>query len=148
MNHRLPHHVVKWLTEVIEYAKLTNASFDGVGQGDALSVTVKTEVREGTFAGTVTDFIRERVKLHHDTWIIGGVQQVLDWSENPESDYRIGEGTDVLSRLNSPFPHPDVLKDAADEITRLRKENDRLNSFRRSVMHAVEHENRGAGNAS
>lgn len=117
---------------------MVRAGFDSVGAGDAVSVTVKTKINEITTDGTVTDFIRDRTRLFRQSWIEGPIKQVLAWSEDPSPDFDMRERDDILSRLSSPFPHPDILGDAHAEIVKLRDEVQKLRSFKHHILSAVE----------
>ena len=62
------------LREVIRIAELDSAAFDVIGpvKPDDLPKTEKE----------VTEFIRKRVKIHHGTWIIKPLQEVLKLLES------------------------------------------------------------------
>lgn len=138
MAHRLPRKIVEHLENALTAATMVRASFDSVGQGDAVSVTVKTKINEITTDGTLTNFIRYQTRLFRQSWIETPIREVLAWSEDPTPDFDINERDDILSRLSSPFPHPDILGDAHSEIVKLREENKLLRAFEQRIREAVE----------
>ena len=75
--------------EAMKYATLENAEFGSITrhQGRGPIDPVRNSAGEIVTELNVTEFIRERVKLHHSSWIIGtlvGVEQEL-MSEIPHS---------------------------------------------------------------
>lgn len=67
--------VLSLLRDAIGAASLENADFSEVCRSPDRPVIMSdgSPVTERN----VTDFIRERVKLHHQTWVIGSIQQAL-----------------------------------------------------------------------
>lgn len=66
---KLPFAIEKKLQDAIEAASCRNASF---GSGKV------------TYQGRdipLDDFIKERIRVHHDTWIREPLKSVLDWSD-------------------------------------------------------------------
>lgn len=136
-THRLPERIVTRLTEAIRAASLVNSSFDGVSSDKAITVTHAWDKGEHpeTWPST-TDFIRDRVRLHHGSWIIHPIEAVLEWSlsvdDGTQADY------DLVRRLRSTFPNPAVLEEAAAEIDMLRERNRELEAFRSKTVKALE----------
>lgn len=67
------------LRRAVKCARLESASFNNVCAHDAEPAKFQngTPVTEGN----VTDFIRERVRRHHDTWIVAPILEVIDLIE-------------------------------------------------------------------
>jgi hypothetical protein len=130
MADRLPTHILKHIKNAIQSAGLTNASFDMHGGKAALEALVASDSPT-----RVTDFIRERVGLHHRSWIIGPLESVLEWSKDPD-DMRIPSEYDILGRLRAPLPNPDVLEEAYQEIVTLRARLGALERYRDSLSAA------------
>lgn len=131
-DHRLPPHIIGFLEDAIQAASLTNASFDGFGKPG--KVIVETSYGRTEHDGTVTEFIRDKVRLHHGSWIIAPLQGILRWSESHD-DGSMRE-YDLMGRLTGPWPNPVVLKQAAEEVATLRAENAELLAFKRKVESA------------
>lgn len=133
--HRLPPHIVSRLNEALRAVALESACFDGMEKDKCIRVyTGRSDVAQQW--PSVTDMIREKVELHHSTWIAGPIKSVLEWSENAND--RDGDEWNLLSRLRAPLPHPQVLADAATEIERLQRENDQLKAMQRAIAQAQE----------
>lgn len=135
-GHRLPPHIVGRLNDAVKSAKLESASFDQIGDGrkKGRRILIQDEGDEAprlVFEGTITDFIRERVRLHHGSWIVGPIEEVLEWSatldDGSQGEYRLTD------RLLAPLPHPQNLSDAARRIKWLEEKNDALEGFLRDV---------------
>lgn len=132
MTHRLPSHIVDRLNSAIESASLKNAGF---GSDHVITVTEHWDGAQPKEYASVTEFVREKVRLHHGSWIISPLEAILGWSLSTD-DGSMAE-YDILGRLRAPFPNPKVLEEAHTEISRLRQENAALTSFRRAVEGSV-----------
>lgn len=135
MAHRLPQHIVSCLEEAARAASLENASFDGMASNKTITVTEHWDGAKPKDFASMTDLIRDKVRLHHNSWIIGPIKLVLKWSESVD-DGSMKE-YDILGRLRSPFPNPEVLEQAHKEITELRQHVAALESFKRKVDSAI-----------
>jgi hypothetical protein len=140
MADRLPEHVLNDLRDARSSAALERASFEGVGKTKGMQVIVRIpyedgEVHETVFDGSVTDFIRDRVRLHHGSWIIGPIDRILAWSQSTD-DGSMNE-YDILNRLRSKWPNPAVLEEAHKEISELRSRNAELEDFKRKTQAAL-----------
>lgn len=124
MSDRLPEHILNHIRDAIKSAGLENASFDRSSD-------------ERIYGKTATEFIRDKVKLHHDTWIIGPLKMVLNWSAGTDDIKSMAEH-DLLGRLRAPLPNPAVLEEAHKEITRMRARVVELEEFRRAITAATE----------
>jgi hypothetical protein len=137
MGHRLPEHIVNHINESIQAAELTNANFDGFSK--KIKIVVYSYDDEDrvveTFEGSVTDFIREKVRLHHNSWVVGPLKRILKWSEGSD-DGSMSE-FDILGRLRSLWPNPSVLEEAHKEITELRAETSTQRAFIDKVKRAI-----------
>ena len=129
MADRLPEHILKEIKDSMKAAGLSNASFDSVVNSlvEKVTVTYKSG-HESVFNGTVTDFIRDKVRLHHESWIIAPLQEILNWSASTD-DGSMNE-YDILGRLRSKMPNPAVMEEARAEIVRLRDEVATLTQFK------------------
>ncbi|WP_156930366.1 hypothetical protein [Sphingomonas jaspsi] len=124
------------LEDARESAALENATFDGVGNPEGTVIVIRhPNGRETEFKGSVTDFIRQRVKLHHGSWIIGPLNMVLDWSMSTD-DGSMDEW-DLAGRLASQWPNPAVIAEAKAEFERLTAENHELHAFKRKVLEGL-----------
>jgi len=139
MADRLPEHVLNDLRDARKSATLENASFDGVGKTKGCQVIVRRdydgEPHETVFDGSVTDFIRERVRLHHGSWIIGPIDRILAWSQTVDDGSQ--NEYDILGRLRAKWPNPAVLEEAHKEISELRSRNAELEDFKRKTQAAL-----------
>jgi hypothetical protein len=72
---KLPRKIIDLLEDARKAATLENASFDWSDSH------AKVECRSGNFDGRPDVFIKERVRLHHSTWIIGPLDRVLKWAK-------------------------------------------------------------------
>jgi len=68
---KIPKHILKLLKDARVAATLKDASFDWPDS------TMKAECRNGNFKGRPNEFIKERVRLHHDSWIIGPLDRAI-----------------------------------------------------------------------
>lgn len=72
---RMPAKMLADLKAAREAATLENASFDWSDSH------MTAECRSGNFDGRPDQFIKERVRLHHQTWIIKRLDAVIRWAE-------------------------------------------------------------------
>jgi len=72
---RLPAKILDELRKARKAATLENAGFDWPDS------TMTAKCRNGNFKGRPDTFIKERVKLYHDTWIIARLDRVIAWAE-------------------------------------------------------------------
>jgi hypothetical protein len=72
---RIPKHILKALKKARAAATLENASFDWPDS------RMSAACRSGNFDGRPDEFIKERVRLHHQTWIISPLDRVIAWAE-------------------------------------------------------------------
>jgi hypothetical protein len=140
MADRLPEHVLNSLRDARKSATLENASFDRVGRTKGCQVIVRVpyddgEVHETVFEGSVTDFIRDRVRLHHGSWVIAPIDRVLEWSQTVDDGSQ--NEYDILGRLRAKWPNPAVLEEAHKEISELRSRNAELEDFKRKTQAAL-----------
>lgn len=135
MSHRLPDHIIKHICEAMEAASLSNASFDGVSSPKTIIVTETWNGARPREFPSYTDLIRDKVKLHHGSWIIAPLQRILDWSESKDDGSQ--KEYDILGRLRAKWPNPAVLEEAHAEITNLRHQLAILEDFKRNVTGAV-----------
>lgn len=73
---RIPKHILKLLKEARESATLKGASFDWPDS------KMTATCRSGNFKGRPDEFIKERVRIHHQTWIIGRLDRAIAWAES------------------------------------------------------------------
>jgi hypothetical protein len=71
---RIPAKILAKLREAREAATLENASFDWPDS------TMTATCRSGDFEGRPDDFIKQRVRCHHSTWIIHPLDSVIKWA--------------------------------------------------------------------
>jgi len=135
MAHRLPERIVEYLNDAINSATLERAGFDSVAPTDGMKVIVEGKWGRTEYDGSITDFIRGKVRLHHSSWIIGPLRAILDWSEKTD-DGSMRE-YDLMGRLTGPWPNPEVLKEAASEVAALREEVAELRAFKNKVISAL-----------
>lgn len=113
MADRLPERILKHLRDARESALLTRASF---GSDTPVRVFFGTSDTASQWP-SITELVREKVKLHHHSWIVQPIDEVLKWSASTDdgsmSEYQI------VGRLRAPLPNPAVLEEAACEIERL-----------------------------
>lgn len=128
MAHRLPPQIVSELTEALDAAGLVRSSF-----GSDKPITVTTGSTSTDYP-SVTEFIKEKVRLHHSSWIIRPIQRVLNWSQSTD-DGSMSEYT-LLGRLRAKFPNPAVLEEAAREIEALQSENAVLRRWHAEITKA------------
>ncbi len=76
---RVPAKVLDRLREARRHATLEDAKFDW----DDSTMTAKC--RDGDFEGRPDTFIKERVRCHHASWIIGPLDAVIAWAEGKKS---------------------------------------------------------------
>lgn len=135
-GHRLPPHMVERLNAAHKASQLVSASFDQIddrrAQGRQIYIRdTNDEAPRLIFEGTITAFIRERTRLHHETWIAGPITEVLEWSAKPDdgsqSEYKLTD------RLRGSLPHPQNLTDAAKRIEWLETKCEALEGFLREV---------------
>lgn len=74
-KNKIPAKVLLWLKEARDHATLENASFDWPDS------TVTVKCRSGNFEGRPDTFIKERVRLHHSTWVIAPLDKAIKWAE-------------------------------------------------------------------
>jgi hypothetical protein len=72
---RIPADILKLLKDAREAATLETASFDWPDS----HMTAKC--RSGDFDGRPSEFIKERVRIHHSTWIINRLDRAIEWAE-------------------------------------------------------------------
>ena len=72
---QIPADILKLLKDARDAATLENASFDWADSH------MTANCRSGNFDGRPDEFIKERVRLHHKTWIIGPLDRVIKWAE-------------------------------------------------------------------
>ncbi len=72
---RLPHRILNELKKARAAATLEEAKF---GWPDS---TMTAQCRDGDFSGNPDEFIKERVRLYHSTWIIGPLDRAIAWAE-------------------------------------------------------------------
>ena len=72
---RIPAYMLSELKEARAAATLENASFDW--PDSHMTATCSS----GNFEGRPDIFIKERVRLHHLTWIIRRLDKVIRWAE-------------------------------------------------------------------
>jgi hypothetical protein len=117
MTHRLPEHVVRWIEDAIEASELERANFDDIHENPAITITHLANDKSKTY-NSETTYIRDKVRLHHNSWIAGPLRQVLEWSQSKDDGSQ--KEYDIVSRLRQPLVNPQVMEDAAREIERLR----------------------------
>ena len=75
--------------EAMKYARMENAEFGSITrhQGDGPTAPVRNSAGEIVTEANVSDFIRERVALHHGSWVIGTLETVVQelMSETPHT---------------------------------------------------------------
>ncbi|WP_299198219.1 MULTISPECIES: hypothetical protein [Pseudomonadota] len=118
MRHRLPEHIVRLIEDAIEASELRRANFDGMSEDVRIGITHLGGNGNAERYDSPTAYIREKVKLHHNSWIAGPLRQVLEWSQT--SDDGTQEEYDIVNRLRQPLVNPSLLEDAAQEIERLK----------------------------
>jgi hypothetical protein len=74
---RIPEDLLRALKEARAAATLETASFDWSDSH------MTAACRSGDFDGRPDSFIKERVRLHHKTWIIHPLDRVIAWAEKP-----------------------------------------------------------------
>lgn len=79
MARRIPKHILQALKDARQHATLENASFDWDDSH------CKVECRSGNFEGRPDTFIKERVRVHHNSWIIGPLDRAIAWAENKKA---------------------------------------------------------------
>lgn len=75
MAKRAPDAVIAALREIRDLATLETASFDWEDS------TMTAHCRSGNFKGRPDTFIKERVRLHHQTYIISPLEQLIAWAD-------------------------------------------------------------------
>lgn len=75
---RVPQNILKALEDARTAATLENASFDGVHNE---TVSVQSGPGNTRQAMRATTYIRDKVRLRHDTWIIGPIDKALAWAK-------------------------------------------------------------------
>lgn len=75
MKPNVPAKILKMLRDARQSATLETASFDWPDS------TMKAECRSGNFEGRPDSFIKERVRIHHNSWIIQPLDEVIAWAE-------------------------------------------------------------------
>ena len=132
MADRLPERILAWLRDARESALLTRASF---GSDTPVRVFFGTSETARQWPN-VTEMAKELVKIHHGSWIIGPIDEVLKWSASTDdgtmSEYKL------VGRLRAPLPNPAVLEEAACEIERLERRCSILTQLLRDVGRDVE----------
>lgn len=98
---KLPSDIRLELIRAINSARLQGVTFTGEGGGDKI-VYNRKEWR-------ITDFITERVRLHHDKNIVGPLMRILAWSEGVKvEDFREPQGVERYN--NKPLgPLSDIM---------------------------------------
>lgn len=76
---RIPANILQLLKDARAAATLENASFDWSDSH------MKAECRSGNFEGRPDEFIKDRVRLHHLTWIISPLDRTIKWAERNAS---------------------------------------------------------------
>jgi hypothetical protein len=135
MADRLPERILRDLREARESALLVRSSFDGMGKNRVVRVFEgDRDVAEQW--PSMTDLIREKVQLHHQSWIVRPIDRVLSWSASTD-DGSQAEWS-LVGRLRVPWPNPAVLEEAARELERVNAENAVLRGMLRDVGRSVE----------
>lgn len=130
MADRLPEQVLRWLRDARESALMVRSSFDGMGKNRVVRVFEgDSEVAQQW--PSMTDLIKEKVRLHHQSWIIGPIDEILKWSASKD-DGSMNEYA-LIGRLRAPMPNPALLEDAARELERVHAENAVLREMLRTV---------------
>lgn len=75
---KIPKKMLNELKAARKAATLANASFDWPDS------TMTAKCRAGHFKGRPGEFIKERVRLHHDTWIIRPLDAVIARAEGKQ----------------------------------------------------------------
>lgn len=75
MAKRMPEKMLAELREARRAATLEDASFDWQDSH------MQAECRSGNFEGRPDTFIKERVRNHHQMWIIQRIDRVIGWAE-------------------------------------------------------------------
>lgn len=72
--------VLALVREAMKYARLETAEFGSIHRDTAIgrSNPVRNDAGEIVTEANVTEFIRERVASHHDSWIIGSLEQATE----------------------------------------------------------------------
>lgn len=70
---RVPLKVLRKLKELYKRASLTNASFGSPGD----RVTIRNDAREIS----VDDFIKERTRIHRETYVLPLIDELIGWAE-------------------------------------------------------------------
>lgn len=73
---KIPAKILRKLKEARQSATLEDAKFDW--EDSHMNATC----RSGNFEGRPDEFIKERVRVHHQTWIISRIDEVIAWAEN------------------------------------------------------------------
>ena len=73
---KVPSHIIKRLREAREAATLANASFAFPND-----TVVASRHMQSDFKGHPDDYIKETVRVHHQSWIIHPLDQVIAWAE-------------------------------------------------------------------
>lgn len=132
MADRLPERILKWLRDARESALLERASF---GSDTPVRVFFGTSETAKQWPN-VTEMVKDLVKIHHGSWIIGPIDEVLKWSASVD-DGSQKEYT-LVGRLRAPLPNPAVLEEAAREIERLEQRDRILSQLLRDVERDAE----------
>lgn len=131
MADRLPERILTYLRDAREHALLTRSSF---GSDAPIRVFFGTAEVARQWPN-VTEMVKELVNLHHGSWIIAPIDEVLKWSASTNdesmSEYKL------VGRLRAPLPNPAVLEEAAQEIERLEQREAILMQLLRDVRRDV-----------
>lgn len=73
---KIPNHILEYLRAAREAATLTNASF-----GFPNDTVVANHHMQDEFKGHPDDYIKEQVRIHHQTWIIHPLDRAIAWAE-------------------------------------------------------------------
>lgn len=138
MAGRLPTSIRSEIENAIESAKLERASLTMQRKDEECSVTVKTGDHAEVFNGNVTEFVREKVSLHHGSWIIAPLERVLEWDQSKDDGTQ--DEYDIVNRLQRPLAHPDTMSDAAQVIKDQRELISELISTINRIRAAVDQE--------
>lgn len=69
--------VLALVREAMKYARLETAEFGNIAPRDSIR-PVRNSAGEIVTEANVSDFIRERVEIHHASWIIGTLAQASE----------------------------------------------------------------------
>lgn len=76
---KIPKRMLDRIKAARKAATLETASFDWPDS------TMTAKCRSGDFTGRPDTFIKERVRLHHHSWIISELDSVIAWAEGRDA---------------------------------------------------------------